>query len=39
MQFSLDIRQAFGHETVMKDTLVLHQDHAGSRWYGTQRQF
>jgi hypothetical protein len=39
MQFSLDIRQAFGRETVMKDTLVLHQDHAGSRWYGTQRQF
>jgi hypothetical protein len=39
MQFSLDIRKAFGHETVMKDTLVLHLDHAGSRWYGTQRQF
>ena len=39
MQFSLDIRKAFGHETVMKDTLVLHLDHAGSRWYGTERQF
>ena len=38
-RFSVNIRKEFGKETIMPDTIVLHQDHAGSRWYGTKRQF
>ncbi len=36
-RFALDVRRVLGPEEVMADVVVLHQDHAGSRWYGTDR--
>lgn len=36
--FGNDMRKAFGVETRLTDLTVLHMDHGGSQWYGTQKQ-
>ncbi len=36
--FGYTIRKEFGLETRLTDTAVLHLDHGGSQWYGTQKQ-
>jgi hypothetical protein len=36
-RFSMKIREQFGKETLLEDVVVLHLDHSGSRWFGTDR--
>ena len=36
--FGYTIRQNFGEETRLTGLPVLHLDHGGSQWYGTQKQ-
>lgn len=36
--FTEDVRKAFRKETIADDIIVLHLDHQGSRWYGTEKQ-
>jgi len=36
MQFGIEIRKHFGPETWLAGTPVIHMDHGGSHWYGTQ---
>ena len=36
--FGYDMRKAFGQETRLSGVPVLHLDHGGSQWYGTQKQ-
>ncbi len=38
-QFSIDMRKEFGEETRLSGVPVLHLDHGGSKWYGTERHF
>ncbi|MDK1020863.1 MAG: glycosyltransferase family A protein [Candidatus Hydrogenedentes bacterium] len=38
-QFSVDMREEFGRETRLSGVPVLHLDHGGSKWYGTERHF
>ncbi len=38
-QFSVDMREKFGQETRLSGVPVLHLDHGGSKWYGTERHF
>ena len=38
-KFSVDMREAFGRETRLSGVPVLHLDHGGSKWYGTERHF
>ena len=38
-KFSVDMREEFGRETRLSGVPVLHLDHGGSKWYGTERHF
>ena len=38
-QFSIDMREHFGEEKRLSGVPVLHLDHGGSKWYGTERHF
>lgn len=38
-RFGQAIRTEFGGETWLEDLPVLHLDHGGSQWYGTQKHF
>jgi hypothetical protein len=36
-RFAKNIQDTFGNAVVLEDTIVLHLDHSGSRWFGTDR--
>jgi hypothetical protein len=36
-RFAKNIQDTFGNAMILEDTIVLHLDHSGSRWFGTDR--
>ena len=38
-RFGVDIREQFSKELRLEGKPVLHLDHGGSQWYGTQKHF